>query len=93
MTDSMLLLKVVHVILQIDLMIPPMERFIMLKSRKHLTRADMNQFRQQESSVGLKGLLVNFYNGVDVRESTSLLPGEEKREVAKNNPKLRSKTK
>ncbi|XP_047736780.1 uncharacterized protein LOC108682924 isoform X2 [Hyalella azteca] len=75
---------------KIDLLIPPMERFIMLKSRKHITRADMNQFRQQESSIGLKGLLVNFYNGVDVRESTSLLPGEEKREVAKQNPKLRS---
>ncbi|KAF2351121.1 hypothetical protein FHG87_018123 [Trinorchestia longiramus] len=75
---------------KIDLLIPPMERFMMLKNRKHVTRADMNQFRQQESSVGVKGLLVNFYNGVDVRESTSLLPGEEKREVAKQNPRLRN---
>lgn len=63
----------------------------MLKHRKHITRADMNQFRQQEISVGIKGLLVNFYNGVNVRESSSLLPGEEKRELAKQTAKMRGK--
>ena len=77
---------------QIDVLIPSWERFLMLKHRKHITRTDMNQFRQQEVSVGMKGLLVNFCNGVDVRESTSLLPGDEKRELAKQKSKLRGRT-
>lgn len=72
-----------------DLIIPPWERFIQLKHRKHLTRADMNQFRAQEESVGVKGLLVNFYNGVDVRESDTPLAGDEKREMAKGQTRYR----
>ena len=56
----------------INIYFPEHRTFVEIKKRKYITRADLKYLKENEVITGFTGYLINFFDGVDIRDSGTI---------------------